>query len=61
MSMVQQVFLLLVGAIVSGVSVFVWMDHKMKKHRKWRDEVVRHLDPRDVPTGEFPVVRRREG
>ena len=82
MPVVQQLFLLVVGGIVSGVCVYGVMDRKMhladryvqqiiqdyldllnqvRKMEEWKDRVVRSLPARDIPTGEFPVVRRKGG
>jgi len=61
MPIVQQLFLLVVGVIIGGVSVYAYLYPKLDKMVKWKDNVVRSLPPRDIPTGEFPVVRRKEG
>jgi F420-dependent methylenetetrahydromethanopterin dehydrogenase len=83
MPVVQQLFLLVVGGIVSGVCVFAWMRqshmktlekanemmrdyldllNQVRKMEEWKDRVVRNLPARDIPTGEFPVIKiRQEG
>ncbi len=48
------------GVIIGGVSVYAYLYPKLDKMVKWKDNVVRSLPPRDIPTGEFPVVRRKE-
>ncbi len=60
MPIVQQLFLLVVGVIIGGVSVYAYLYPKLDKMVKWKDNVVRSLPARDIPTGEFPVVRRKE-
>ena len=61
MPIVQQLFLLVVGVIIGGVSVYAYLYPKLDKMVKWKDNVVRSLPPRDILTGEFRVVRRKEG
>ena len=60
MPIVQQIFLLVVGVIIGGVSVYAYLYPKLDKMAKWKDNVVRSLPARDIPTGEFPVVRTAE-